>query len=121
MASIWKLNGADYYVDGYSEEDSPTIAEIVPIGSSKSAVYHYIDTPNTKLTLEGTVIGTSHLDTIKSAEGSNVTLITDLDPGGSTVLVQNVAAERLMVVKQTVDSSQADDAPVYRVTVGIVL
>lgn len=120
MASIWSLNGADFYVDGYSEEDSPIIAEIVPISSDKSSVYHYIATPNTRITLEGHVVGTSNVDTIKAAEGSNVTLISDLVPGGTTVLVENVQVNRLLVWRQTIDSTQSETAPVYRVSVGVI-
>lgn len=115
MSSIWKLNGADIYVDKDNDVDEPIVAELQPIGAS-SSVFHYIMTPNETKTIEGTVIGSGYLDTIKSGQGSNVTLVTDLIPGGVTVLLMSVNSERQKVYAQRVDYSQLETAPVYRVT-----
>jgi len=116
MASIWKLDGADIYVDQESGKADSQVAEINPINSTDST-FHKIFERTDEVTLAGTVIGTTHLNNIIATKGETVTLISDLDPGGSSVLVGNVGYERQLVVCQTVDSTQARTAPVYRVTI----
>lgn len=115
MASIWKLNGADIYVDEWQKTSEPVIAELQPIDAAES-VFHYIMTPSKSININGTVVGSSHLNTILAGEGTNVTLVTDLQPGGISVLLTNVSAERQNIYAQRVDDSQPEDAPVYRVS-----
>lgn len=115
MASIWKLNGADIYVDNWQKISEPVVAELQPIDGDES-VFHYIMTPSKTINIEGTVIGETHLDDIFDGEGTNVTLITDLVPGGMTVLLMNVTANRQNTWRQTVDASQSETASVYRVS-----
>jgi hypothetical protein len=115
MTSIWKLNGADIYVDNDQVESEAIVAELQPIDASAS-IFHYIMTPSPTKTIEGTVIGSGYLDTIKSGVGSNVTLISDLEPGGITVTLVSVSEERQLVYAQRVDDSLPETAPVYRVS-----
>jgi hypothetical protein len=114
MASIWKLNGGDIYVDTYKEGLKPSIAEHNPIASTAS-IYHFIFEPDEEITIEGHVVGTSHLNTIKSGIRTNVTLITDLIPGGVTVLLQQLSVDRLDIACQLIDPTLDTDSPVYKV------
>jgi hypothetical protein len=116
MASIWKLNNADIYVDEYNDQNESQVAEINPINSTDST-FHQIFDRTEEIQFAGTVVGTTHLGTIKNTIGNEVTLKTDLVPAGFTVLVQSVSSERQLVICQTIDSAQATTAPVYRVTV----
>ncbi len=115
MASIWKLNGGDIYVDDYKKTKNPTIAELNPINSTNS-VYHFIFEPDDEIIINGHVVGDSHLSTIESGIRTLVTLITDLLPGGITVLLKELSIERLNISCQTIDSTLDGDSPVYRVT-----
>lgn len=116
MASIWKLNGADVYVDTYSKDSKPDIAELNPINNDEASIFHYLYTPTKTISIEGTVIGESYKNTIESGAGSNVTLITDLVPSGFLVLLMGVTFNRQNVSCQIVDLSQPDTAPVYRMS-----
>ena len=116
MASIWKLDGADIYVDEYGDKNESQVAEINPINSTDSTFHHIFDRTE-EITFGGTVIGTTYLATIKATKGNEVTLITDLVPGGFTVVVQDVTSERQLVAWQRVDITQAITAPVYRVSI----
>jgi len=116
MASIWKLDGADIYVDEYADKNESQVAEINPINSTGSTFHHIFDRSE-EAVFSGTVIGTTHLATIKATKGNEVTLKTDLVPGGFTIIVQDIASERQLVAWQRVDITQAITAPVYRVTV----
>lgn len=115
MASIWRLNGGDIYVDSYKEALNPQIAEHNPIASTVS-IYHFIFEPDDEIVIEGHVVGTSHLNTIKGGIRTNVTLITDLIPGGVTVLLQQVDVDRLNISCQSIDPTLDGDSPVYKVS-----
>ena len=115
MASIWKLNGADIYVSEYSEQIDPQIAEINPIDSGQST-YHYIFTPDDEVTVEGLVVGSGTLSTLEAGLGGLVSLISDLVPGGETLLFQNYSARREMTACQLIDMTKPTTAPVYTVT-----
>jgi len=116
MGSIWKLNGADIYVDDYADQLQPQIAELNPIDSTAS-IFHYIYTPDQVLKIQGTVIGSGYLQQIKDGIGEEVTMITDLIPGGITVLMETVSSTRVLVYSQRVDMLQPDTTPVYKVSV----
>jgi len=115
MSSIWKLNGGDIYVNEYRTQIKPSIAEHNPINSS-SSTYHYIHTPDDEVNVEGIVVGSGHLATIEAGLHSTVTLITDLESGGITVLFQDFSYDRIMSSCQLIDPTLPTDAPVYRVT-----
>lgn len=115
MASIWKLNGGDIYVGDYREGLNPTIAEHNPIASVQASIYHFIFEPDDEITIEGYVVGLGHLNTIKGGIRTNVTLITDLIPGGVTVLLQQLDITRDQTSCQLIDPSLAADSPVYKV------
>ena len=114
-ASIWKLNGANIYVNEYSEGIDPTIAELNPINSTNS-VYHFIFTPDTSIDIQGYVIGSGYLAIMEAGVGGLVTFITDLKPAGITVLFDNIKASRVMSVCQLIDTTQPTTAPVYQVS-----
>ncbi len=114
MSSIWSLNGGDVYVDTYKEALKPSIAEHNPIAST-SSIYHFIFEPDEEITIEGHVVGESHLNTIKSGIRTDVTLITDLIPGGITVLLQQLNVDRLDVSCQSIDPTLSGDSPVYKI------
>lgn len=115
MSSIWKLNGQDVYVDEYENEISPSVAELNPINSS-SSTYHYIFTPDDNISVRGHVIGSGRITLIEAGVGSTVTLISDLIPGGITVLFESWSYERLPTTCQNIDGTLPTDAPVYRIT-----
>lgn len=115
MSSIWKLNGEDVYVDEYESELAPVVAELNPINST-SSTYHYIYTPDDNITVRGHVIGSGVIANIEDGVGGTVTLISDLLPGGVTVLFENWTYERLPSTCQHIDISLPTDAPVYRIT-----
>lgn len=115
MASIWKLAGADIYVDKQSGDKPPHFAELRPIGST-SSIFHEISNPTEAFAMEGTVIGETFFTTLRDTGGDVTTLITDLVPGGMSVFVENVTYDRLNYYKQTVDTAQADDVPTYRMS-----
>lgn len=115
MSSIWKLNGGDIYVDEYNAKLTPAIAELNPINST-SSTYHYVFTPDEEISVEGIVVGSGHLATIRAGVGGTVTLITDLEPGGITVLLQELSDTREMSSCQLIDATLPTDAPVYRVS-----
>lgn len=116
MASIWKLNGGDIYVDSYKKSHNPTIAEHNPINTTESTIYHFVFEPDNEIVIEGHVVGDTHLGTIEGGIRTNVTLITDLLPGGITVLLQKLEVTRLNISCQTIDSTLTGDSPVYKVT-----
>lgn len=120
MSSIWRLNGGDVYVSEYGSKVNPTIAELNPINST-SSVYHYIFTPDEEVSIGGMVIGSGHLTTIQNGIHSEVTLITDLEPGGITVLFQDMSAERIHSSCQLVDAALPTNAPVYDIQVTVRL
>ena len=115
MSSIWKLNGADIYVDEYSDGLKPQIAELNPINSTDS-IYHYIFTPDKAVEINGTVIGSGYMALIEAGVGTEVTLISDLVPGGITVLFEAIQKTRVPAYSQRVDLLQSETAPVYRVS-----
>lgn len=115
MSSIWKLNGEDIYVDEYENEISPAVAELNPINST-SSTYHYIYTPDDNISIRGHVIGSARMASIEAGIGGEVTLITDLLPGGVTVLFESWNYERLPTTCQQIDGTLPTNAPVYRVT-----
>ncbi len=114
MSSIWKLNGGDIYVDDYKEELNPQIAEHNPINSTAS-IFHFIFEPDESIRIEGHVVGTSHLNTIKSGIRTDVTMITDLIPGGVTVLLEKLDITRLNISCQSIDPTLTSNSPVYKV------
>lgn len=115
MSSIWKLNGEDIYADEYEGEISPAVAELNPINST-SSIYHYIYTPDDNISVRGHVIGSARMSAIEAGIGGTVTLITDLLPGGITVLFESWNYERLPTTCQLIDGTLPTNAPVYRVT-----
>jgi hypothetical protein len=114
-ASIWKLNGANIYVNEYTESIDPTIAELNPINSTDS-VYHFIFTPDDSIEIQGYVIGSGYIGIMEAGVGGLVTLITDLKPAGVTVLFDNIKVTRVMSACQLIDTTQSTLAPVYQVT-----
>jgi hypothetical protein len=119
MASIWKINGADIYVDEDKEGIHPHIVEHNPINSVNS-YYHKVFTPDDKITFAGTVVGKSHMNLIRSGVGNVVNVITDdggIAPSGINLMFLEFDYARLDQCGQTVDQTQAGDAPLYRVTV----
>lgn len=120
MSSIWKLNGGDIYVSDYRDQLKPSIAELNPINSSDST-FHYIHTPSDEVTIDGVVVGTGHLATIISGLHTVVTLITDLEPGGVSVLFQDISYDRMQSACQLIDPLLPTDSPVYSVTVTVRL
>jgi hypothetical protein len=116
MASIWKIDGVDIYVDTYGESEEPQIAELNPINSTIST-YHWIYTPDKTIDVAGLVIGSGNLTLIENTAASVVTLTTDL--GNVTVLVRNVKADRQPIQCQKIDLTQATTAPVYKVTIAL--
>lgn len=118
MASIWKLNGVDIYVDAYSEAKQPQIAELNPINST-DGIFHWIFTPDKTLEVGGLVIGDTNLILIQNTAASVVVLTTDL--GTKTVLVKDIKADRQLVSCQLIDLLQPQTAPVYKVTITLRL
>ena len=116
MASIWKLNGADIYVDTYNVTETAQVAEKNPINSSSSN-FHVVFSQTPIYNIGGTVVGTGYLTTIRATKGNTVTLISDLVPAGESVLVIDVQVQRLNVYSQHIDSTQPSTAPVYKVTI----
>lgn len=118
MASIWKVNGGDIYVDEYKEGIKPRVAEHNPINATNS-YYHKIYVPDDVITIAGHVVGKTHLTTIKGGVGDLVTLVSDSGgpaSGGMTMLLEDYNAQRLISVCQTIDTTQDEDAPIFRVT-----
>jgi hypothetical protein len=113
MASIWKINGVDIYVDAYGESKVPTIAELNPINAT-SSTYHWITTPDLMVDVAGIVVGSGNMQLIENTAASTVTLITDLT--SVTVLVKEIKIERQMIACQKIDLTQATTAPIYKVT-----
>jgi len=116
MASIWKLDGNDIYIDQFSQLAKGESAELNPLNSTAS-IYHKIYKADDELQLAGTVIGNTYEANIRGTYLSEVTLISDLVPSGFTVYVTNVQSVRTQTLSQFVDLSQSSDAPVYRVTI----
>lgn len=116
MPSIWRINGANIYVDDFTEARDPNLVEINPINSIKSN-YHWIFEPDMTFNVTGLVIGSGYKGIIGAGVGGNVVLITDLIPSGITVVMKDFKASRQMVACQYVDSAQSKLAPVYKVTV----
>jgi len=115
VSSIWKLNGEDVYVDEFENSISPAVAELNPINST-SSTYHYIYTPDDSFSVRGHVVGETRIGNIEAGIGGTVTLISDLEPGGITVLFEDWSYERLPTACQTIDGALPTDEPVYRVT-----
>lgn len=116
MASIWKLNGQDIYVDTYSDKPEGTIVELNPINSTAS-IYHKIFEADDELSFAGTVVGETYEGNIRDTWGNQVTLISDLAPSGFTVQIMNINSVRSQSMSQQIDTSQDRYAPVYRVTI----
>lgn len=116
MSSIWKLNGQDIYVDQYNQAPKGTVAELNPINST-SSIFHKIFQADDEIQFQGTVVGNTYESNIRATWGDQVTLITDLVPGGFTVQVMNIQSVRMLTMAQYIDTTQSSEAPVYRVTI----
>lgn len=116
MPSIWKIGGADIYVDSFVESRDPNLVEINPVNSNNSN-YHWIFEPDMTFNVGGLVIGSGYKKIIADEVGGNTTLITDLVPGGITVVMKDFKAERQLISCQYIDLSQPTSAAVYKVTV----
>ena len=116
MASIWKLDGQDIYVDQFNQKPIGEAAELNPLNSTAS-IYHKIFEADDEINFQGTVIGTTYESNIRGTYLSEVTLITDLVSGGFSVFVMNIQSTRTPTMSQFVDLAQDSDAPVYKVTV----
>ena len=116
MASIWKLNGQDIYVDTYQDTPQGEIVELNPINSTAS-IYHKIFEADDELQFAGTVVGETYEGNIRATWGDQVTLISDLVPSGFTVQVMNIQSVRQPSMTQLIDTSQSIEAPVYRMTI----
>ncbi len=114
--SIWKVNAQNIYVDTFKQNPKGEIVELNPINSTAS-IYHKIFTADDEISFAGTVVGESYEAAIRSTWGNQVVLITDLVPGGYTVQILQIQSVRTPSVTQRVDTSQAVDVPVFRVTV----
>lgn len=116
MASIWKLNGQDIYVDTFKRDPKGEIVELNPINSTAS-IYHKIFTADEEIQFAGTVIGETYEANIRATWGDEVELISDLVPSGFTIQVLNIQSARTPSMTQLVDTSQDSDVPVYKVTI----
>ncbi|HEC63703.1 MAG TPA: hypothetical protein ENI23_00250 [bacterium] len=119
MASIWTLDGGDFYVDTDKEGVNPHVVEHNPINSSNS-FWHKVYTPDDEVTLAGHVVGKTHMNTLRDAAGNVVVLITDengIAPSGINVFFKKFDYDRLNTTCQTVDRTQPETAPLYAVTV----
>ncbi len=115
MASIWSLDGNDIYVDSDKVRHPVTVAELNPIKSTAS-IFHSLFEPTESQEIVGTVVGKATTDALIATKNSTVSLISDLVPGGENVFVQDISYERVLLSRQAIDTGQADDAPVYRVS-----
>ncbi len=113
MASIWSIGGNDIYVDTFQEKSTGQVAELNPINTT-SSTFHDLFVPTTSVQVGGTVIGDTAANAIRGLRGSVVSLVSDLVPGGFSVLVQEVSLQRIVTYRQSVDSGEASDAPVYK-------
>lgn len=116
MASIWKLDGQDIYVDQYNDSSQGEAVELNPLNSTAS-IYHKLFNADDDIQFQGTVVGETYKDNIFSTHLTEVTLISDLVPGGLTVLVMNIQMVRTPSMSQFVDRTQAVTAPVYRANI----
>ncbi len=115
MASIWSIDGNDIYIDNFSEKSVGQVAEINPINST-SSTFHTLFEPTNVVNTSGTVIGESVADAIRDLKGQVVSLISDLVPGGFSVLVSDVQVNRITAFGQTVDGGFPFDAPIYKIS-----
>jgi len=118
MASIWSLNGFDIYVDQFQEAAPGQSAELNPIDSSES-IFHILFEPTVTYQLSGTVIGEANMNGIKATRNTIVSLISDFEPGGIDVFVQDVTINRIIAFGQTVDQLQAIDAPIFKINLTV--
>lgn len=118
MASIWKLNGQDIYVDQFNQVPKGESAELNPLNST-SSIHHKLFEADDEIQFQGTVIGETYESNIRATYLSEVTLISDVAPGGYTVYVTNVQSTRTPSMSQLVDSAQDADVPIFRVTVTV--
>jgi len=116
MASIWKLNNYDIYVDNYQENPKGEIVELNPINSVQS-IYHKIFEADSEIQFAGTVVGSGYETAIKNTWGQQVVLKTDIFTSGFTIQIMNIQSVRTPSMTQLVDRLQPTTAPVYRVTV----
>ena len=116
MASIWKLNGQDIYVDQYNIQEQGESAELNPLNSTAS-IHHKIYEADEEVQFQGTVVGETYESNIRATYLSEVTLISDLVPSGFTVYVTNIQSVRTPSYSQFIDTTQDVTAPVYRITV----
>jgi len=59
MASIWRLDEQDIYVDQFSQSPKGTVAELNPLNST-SSIYHLIFQSDDELNFQGSVIGETY-------------------------------------------------------------
>jgi hypothetical protein len=116
MASIWKLDGQDIYVDTFQRNPKGEVVELNPINSTAS-IYHKIFTADEEIQFAGTVIGSGYEANIRALWGDEITLITDLALGGYSIQVLSIQSIRQPTVTQKVDTAQDSEAPVYKVTI----
>ncbi len=116
MASIWKLDGQDIYVDTFQQNPKGEIVELNPINSTAS-IYHKIFVADDEIQFAGTVVGETYESNIRATWGNEVTLISDLLPSGFSIQVLEIQSVRQPTLTQKIDTSQDAEAPVYRVTV----
>lgn len=115
MASIWSIDGNDIYIDSFTEKSAGQVAEINPINST-SSTFHALFEPSNFINAGGTVIGESVANAIRGLKGQVVSMVSDLVPGGFSVLVNEVGINRVISYGQTVDDSFPFDAPIYKIS-----
>ena len=118
MASIWKIDGQDIYVDTYAKTPQGNAAELNPLNSTHG-IYHITYKADDEVTLTGTVVGTTYESNILATYHTTVTLISDLIPGGISVFIMDVQSTRSPTMNQFIDMSQAKDAPVYKISLTV--
>lgn len=116
MASIWKVDGQDIYVDSFVRTPQGNVAELNPLNSTHS-IYHKTYKSDDEITLTGVVIGETYDSNIRSTNHTTVTLITDLVPGGFSVFIMDVQSTRMKTLNQFIDLLQDKEAPVYTIAI----
>jgi hypothetical protein len=113
---LWSLNSIGLTVQKYTGEVKQIVAKLQPLSGGTVFQFFGYETNIVKLTAK--IVGESNKDNLKNltTTGTSYSLVSPEGVVGD-FFVSSVTEDRNMCISQTIDISQACDAPVYDVQI----
>lgn len=120
MASIWKIESVDVYIDEKQETKAVERAEIVPLSSDGSTVLQFFGSGSDEVKVQGTVFTDANKDILIGYHEDNTTITLTSDQGDEgDYKIRNIEVNRILVCSVHVPGISVD-ATVYRVQLDLI-